>query len=50
MQTLLAVIPYKESGWYDGQVWLKLPKVSGASRLVFVPSKHKNHEDIYCLK
>lgn len=25
---LSAVIPYEESGWYDGQMWVKPPEVS----------------------
>lgn len=24
---LSAVIPYEESGWYDGQMWVKPPEV-----------------------
>lgn len=25
---LSAVIPYEETGWYDGQMWVKPPEVS----------------------
>ncbi|KAG5528519.1 hypothetical protein RHGRI_029264 [Rhododendron griersonianum] len=28
---LSAVIPYEETGWYDGQMWVKPPEVSGFS-------------------
>uniref|UniRef100_M1CC29 Uncharacterized protein n=1 Tax=Solanum tuberosum TaxID=4113 RepID=M1CC29_SOLTU len=28
---LSAVIPYEETGWYDGQMWVKPPEVSGLS-------------------
>ena len=25
---LSAVVPYEETGWYDGQLWVKPPEVS----------------------
>ncbi|XP_057960537.1 protein CONSERVED IN THE GREEN LINEAGE AND DIATOMS 27, chloroplastic isoform X2 [Malania oleifera] len=31
---LSAVIPYEESGWYDGQMWVKPPKVLARDRLL----------------
>lgn len=26
---LSAVVPYEETGWYDGQMWVKPPEVCG---------------------
>ncbi|KAM6591275.1 hypothetical protein CsatA_013880 [Cannabis sativa] len=31
---LSAVIPYEESGWYDGQMWVKPPEVLARDRLL----------------
>ncbi|GLU20105.1 hypothetical protein SLE2022_363200 [Rubroshorea leprosula] len=31
---LSAVVPYEESGWYDGQMWVKPPKVLARDRLL----------------
>lgn len=31
---LAAVIPYEESGWYDGQMWVKPPEVLARDRLL----------------
>ncbi|KAL0856596.1 hypothetical protein Bca101_061749 [Brassica carinata] len=31
---LSAVIPYEESGWYDGQIWVKPPEVLARDRLL----------------
>lgn len=31
---LSAVIPYEESGWYDGQVWAKPPEILARDRLL----------------
>lgn len=36
---LSAVIPYEESGWYDGQMWVKPPEVSIYSLSPFLLSK-----------
>lgn len=30
---LSAVIPYEETGWYDGQMWVKPPEVSAVYQL-----------------
>jgi hypothetical protein len=29
-----ATVPYEESGWYDGQVWIKPPEILMQDRLV----------------
>ena len=29
-----ATVPYEESGWYDGQVWIKPPEVLLQDRLI----------------
>jgi hypothetical protein len=29
-----ATVPYEESGWYDGQVWVKPEEVSNRDRLI----------------
>jgi hypothetical protein len=29
-----ATVPYEESGWYDGQVWIKPPEILLQDRLV----------------
>ncbi|KAH1267215.1 Protein CONSERVED IN THE GREEN LINEAGE AND DIATOMS 27, chloroplastic [Glycine soja] len=31
---LSAVIPYEESGWYDGQMWVKPPEILARDRLL----------------
>ncbi|KAJ0454141.1 hypothetical protein HanIR_Chr15g0736821 [Helianthus annuus] len=31
---LSAVIPYEESGWYDGQMWVKPPEILACDRLL----------------
>ncbi|GAV58741.1 DUF1230 domain-containing protein [Cephalotus follicularis] len=31
---LAAIIPYEESGWYDGQMWVKPPEVLARDRLL----------------
>jgi hypothetical protein len=38
---LSAVIPYEESGWYDGQMWVKPPEVSlnSLSHIPLLPKK-----------
>ena len=28
-----ATVPYEESGWYDGQVWIKPPEILIQDRL-----------------
>lgn len=32
---LSAVVPYEESGWYDGQMWVKPPEVGTFSSFSF---------------
>ena len=29
-----ATVPYEESGWYDGQVWIKPPEILLQDRLI----------------
>ena len=29
-----ATVPYEESGWYDGQIWIKPPEVLIQDRLI----------------
>ena len=29
-----ATVPYEESGWYDGQIWIKPPEVLLQDRLI----------------
>jgi len=29
-----ATVPYEESGWYDGQIWIKPPEILLQDRLI----------------
>lgn len=48
---LSAVIPYEETGWYDGQMWVKPPEVSSLFPLLKVTFRLRNQSDskIDCL-
>lgn len=37
-------MPYEESGWYDGQMWVKPPEVSCLKSYFFCYSTEQNNE------
>ena len=39
---LSAVIPYEETGWYDGQMWVKPPEVSTYCVLFFLSCQERS--------
>jgi hypothetical protein len=41
---LSAVVPYEETGWYDGQMWVKPPEVNKHDSLA---TKIVNKENIF---
>ena len=50
---LSAVIPYEETGWYDGQMWVKPPEVSLSFPLFKIPfslRKQSNPENCLSIK
>ena len=46
-----ATVPYEESGWYDGQIWIKPPEILLQDRLIgtyeIYPGLHSSTN--YCL-